>query len=196
MKRLTFPALMCLLLATGSVAVCLDVGAEEKARPAASEQTLEERIRVLEVRITELQMESSRQAAVIKRQSETILKLEQRPRFSTFPVYTPQNPVPFQNLPLPGGSLQNAQPVLPNHPSTAIPNMPQGTQQHWINGMPFYIVPCTLGVPVTQSSAAPPSTKVAPVFRNAIAGTVVLPDESRPRTARPSSASLPSQDSP
>lgn len=175
MKRLSVPLLICVLLTTAGTAVSLETDVD--ADPAAESASVEERLQALEEKITQLELESSRQKMLIERQAETIRKLEQSPAYSAFPTfYTPQKSVPFHPLP-------NTQSPVPQHPSTGIPNMPKGTRQHWINGMPFYIVPCSTSEPVAQTGTNSVVPKIDAVFQNAaggpvLTGAVVLPDES------------------
>ena len=177
MKRLCVPLLICACLATASTAVSLETDVENEPKPSALRHRVEERLQALEEQVRKLELESSRQSMVIERQAETIRKLKQSPAVRAFPVSTPQNRVPHYPLP-------EAQSPVPQHPSTAIPpHMPQGTEQRWINGMPFYLIPCSTGEPVAEAGVPSHFPGNAAVLRNglfrpAVAGAVVLPDES------------------
>jgi hypothetical protein len=122
---------------------------------------LQASIESLQKQVAELNVESSRQSALIRQQADVITKLEQNSPFPTaplntlptFPTYTPQTPGPYQYLRVPAQQWWNGAEV--EHPSAAIPNMPKGTQQSWINGMPFYFVPCTTSVQTAFTSPIP-----------------------------------------
>jgi|GEM_PF-3390955 hypothetical protein len=182
MKRLTLPVLTCLLIGAGSV-VALEVEQVKETQPEPSLQSLQTSIELLQQQIADLKVESSRQSALIRQQADVIAKLEQSLPFSTVPVntvptfrtYTPRTPGPYQHLQPPVQQWWNE--AEPDHPSAAIPNMPKGTQQRWINGMPFYFVPCTTSVQTAFTSPVPATSKTPSFIRNATAGALILPGE-------------------
>jgi len=177
MKQLILPALICLLIGAGSV-VALEVEPVTETQPEPSLRSLQASIESLQQQVAELKLESSRQSALIKQQADLIARLEQGSPFRTvpvntrptFPTYTPQTPRPYQNLLVPPQQWWNGPEI--EHPSAAIPNMPKGTQQRWINGMPFYFVPCTTSVQTAFTSPAPATAKAA-----SSAGALILPGE-------------------
>ena len=183
MKQLILPVLTCLLIGAGSV-VALEVEPVTETQPEPSLRSLQTSIESLQQQVAELKLESSRQSALIRSQADLIAKLEQNFPYPTtvpvntrptFPTYTPQTPGPYYQLQVPPQQWWNRADV--EHPSAAIPNMPKGTQQRWINGMPFYLVPCTTSVQTAFTSPVAATTKVPKYIRNATAGALILPGE-------------------
>jgi len=182
MKQLILPVLTCLLIGAGSV-VALEVEQLTETQPEPTLRSLQTSIRSLDLQVAELKLESSRQLTLIRQQADLIARLEQSSPFRTvpvntrptFPTYTPQTPGPYQNLQVPLQQWWNGPEI--EHPSAAIPNMPKGTQQRWINGMPFYLVPCTTSVQTAFSSPVPATTNAPSFIRNATAGALILPGE-------------------
>jgi hypothetical protein len=182
MKQLILPVLTCLFIGAGSV-VALEVEQVKETQPEPSLRSLQASIESLQQQVAELKLESSRQSALIKQQTDLITKLEQnRPypivpvtKRPLFPSNTPGMSGPYQYLQAPARQWWIGAEI--EHPSAAIPNMPKGTQQRWINGMPFYLVPCTTSVQTAFISPVPATTKAPSFIRNATAGALILPGE-------------------
>jgi hypothetical protein len=148
MKRSALALILGLAMTVGSV-FALDENA-----PGTSDRVIKKLLALtdsLQERVTVLEKTVDKQTAEIAR-----LKLQQSltpgqaaPRFH----FTPETPSPNQP--------QIWQyPVIPVSPATP-PGLPPGSVPREINGMRFYIVPCTPDA-YSAPAATPPSTAVLP----------------------------------